>query len=116
MSDSYDMDDATWGAPKIRNVVDDAIRDLDPLKDIASIAVTPASPSIAHPGTQQMVATATMRDGSTRVVTSTVVWASVTTAKATISAAGLVTTVAAGTSVISATLGGVTGSTTATVT
>lgn len=105
------------GSFRLRDVAQDVpVDDMQIAVDIASIAVTPANPSIAHPNTQQFVATATMDDGSTRVVTSVVEWASATPAKATIDAAGLATTVAAGTSVISATLGGKSGSTTLTVT
>lgn len=99
----------------IRDVVNDVpVDDNVAVSDIASIAVTPASPSFST--TQQMVATATMDDGSTRVVTSLVTWASSDVTKATINAAGLATKVGAGTTVLSATLGGKTGSTTATIT
>lgn len=76
--------------------------------NLVSIAVTPLNPSKAHPGTQQFVATATYGDGSTAVVTDDVVWVSATPAKATIDQAGLATTVAAGTSVITAAMSGVT--------
>jgi trimeric autotransporter adhesin len=104
-------------AYSIRDVVRDVpIDDLNPVGDIVSIALTPASPAFST--TQQMVATATYEDGSTRVITtqSGIVWASSDVAKATISAAGLATKVAAGSPVLSATYGGKTGSTTATVT
>ncbi len=80
-----------------------------------SIAVTPASPALAVAGTVQMIATATWATGPTTVVTNRVTWASATPAKATITAGGLVTGVAAGTSVLSATLGAVVGNTTTTV-
>lgn len=101
----------------IRDIVSDIpIDDLFAIADIVSIAVTPANPNVANAGTQQMVATATYDDGHTGIVTSSVVWASASTNRATVSASGLVTGVSAGTSVVSASLGGKTGSTTVTCT
>ena len=83
---------------------------------LVSIVVTPAGPSIALGLTEQFVATGHYTDLSTADITDTVTWASATHATATIDAAtGLATSVAAGTSLISATLG-VVGSTTLTVT
>lgn len=76
--------------------------------NLVSIAVTPLNPSKVHPGTQQFVATATYGDGTTEVVTDDVVWASATPARATIAQTGLATTVSAGTTAITAALGGVT--------
>ena len=74
---------------------------------LASIAVTPATPSIAKGTKQQFVATGTYGDGTTQNLTAMVTWASATAATATISqrgfGAGLATSVAAGTTVISAT-------------
>ena len=72
-----------------------------------------AGESVASPqgATQQFTATGTFSDNSTQNLTSQVTWASATPASATITAAGLATAVAAGTSTISATLSGVTGST-----
>ena len=83
---------------------------------LQSIAVTPASPSIAAGLTQQFTATGTCSNSTTQNITATVTWASATTATATIAAGGLATAVAQGTSLISATLSGVTGSTVLTVT
>lgn len=98
----------------IRDVVHDVpVDDFNAVGDIASIAVTPATPTVTT--TQQMIATATMEDGSTRVVTSLVTWASSDATKGTVSAGGLVTGVADGTTTISATLGGKVGSTVATI-
>lgn len=74
-----------------------------------SVTVTPASVTIAAAGTQQMVATANYPSGHTADVTALCTWSSATPAKATISAGGLVTGVASGTSVMSALYGGVTG-------
>lgn len=98
----------------VRDAIQDAVYDPDPTKDIASIAVTPATPSFNT--TQQMVATATMVNGSTRVITTLATWASSDVTKATIDAAGLATAVAAGDTTLSATYGGKSGSTVATVT
>ena len=84
---------------------------------LESIAVTPANPSIAKGTTQQFTATGTYSDNSTQDLTSQVTWASATTSVATISSAGLGDRPSAtGTSTITATLGGVTGSTVLTVT
>jgi trimeric autotransporter adhesin len=83
---------------------------------LQSIAVTPANPSVAKGLTRQFTATGTYSDQSTQNLTSQVTWASATTAVATINTGGLATGVATGTSSISATLSGVTGSTVLTVT
>jgi len=78
-------------------------------KTLTSIAVTPASPAHLKVGaTQQFTATGTFSDGTTSDITATVTWNSGTTATATISAAGLATGVAAGTTAITATQGAVT--------
>lgn len=68
---------------------------------LSSIAVTPANPSLALPGTQQFTATGTYSDSHTANLTNASVWNSGTTATATISTGGLATGVAAGTSTIS---------------
>src|SRR6185436_11623186 len=65
---------------------------------LASIAVTPASPSIAAGGNQQFTATGTYSDASTANLTGSVTWASATPATATISSGGLAHGVATGTS------------------
>ena len=83
---------------------------------VASIAVTPANPSVAKGLTEQFTATATYTDGSTANLTTSVTWASSNTAIATISTAGLASTLATGSSTITATLGSVSGTTTLTVT
>src|SRR6185369_10064344 len=83
---------------------------------LQSIAVTPANPSLAKGLTQQFTATGTFSDNSTEDLTAQVTWASATPATATIDSSGLATAIALGTSTISATLGGVTGSTVLTVT
>ena len=84
---------------------------------LVSIVVTPANPSLLIPGTQQMIATGTFSDNTTAVVTgSPTIWNSQTQTTATVSAGGNVTAVAPGTSLITATRSGVTGSTTVTTT
>jgi hypothetical protein len=83
---------------------------------LVSIAVTPANPSIATGATKQFAATGTFSDNSTQDLTGSVTWASQTTAVATISAGGLATAGAAGTSTIQAASGAVRGSTILTVT
>jgi hypothetical protein len=82
---------------------------------LSSIAVTPVGPSILTGATQQFTATGTYSNGSTQNITSQVTWASSSTTVATINANGLATGVFAGSTSISATLAGVTGSTTLTV-
>jgi 6-phosphogluconolactonase (cycloisomerase 2 family) len=81
---------------------------------LASIAVTPASPSIALGLHQQYAATGTYSDGSTRVLTGQVTWSSSNTGTATVSNApssqGLATSVGLGATAIGATLGAVSGS------
>ncbi|MCK5800122.1 MAG: Ig-like domain-containing protein, partial [Deltaproteobacteria bacterium] len=85
-----------------------------------SIIVTPTDPSIAKGTTQQFTATATYSDNTTQDITTQVVWASSDPATATISNAtadmGLSSAVAKGTTTIKASLSGVDGTTTLTVT
>jgi hypothetical protein len=98
---------------------------------LSSIAVTPANPSISDGTTQQFTATGTYNDGSTQDLTNSVTWHSSNTSTATISstgfasgkgvgssisASGLVAANGVGASTIQATSGGVSGSTTLTVT
>jgi 6-phosphogluconolactonase (cycloisomerase 2 family) len=82
---------------------------------LSSIAITPATPSIVLGTTTQLTATGTYSDGSKKDVSSQVTWSSATTTVATVSTAGLATSVAVGTSAITATLSGVTGNDTLTV-
>jgi N-acetylneuraminic acid mutarotase len=84
---------------------------------LISIAVTPNSPSVPAGLTQQFTATGTFSDTSTANVTSTVTWTSGNSAKATINTtSGLANALAAGSTIITATSGSVSGSTTLTVT
>ena len=81
---------------------------------LVSLAVTPATPSIARGLTQQFVATGTFSDGSTQVLTSTVTWSSSDTGVASIANAGspgLATGLSVGTTTIRATAGTISGST-----
>lgn len=83
---------------------------------LSSISVTPVAVSVAAGLTQQFSAKGIYSDGSSLDVTSGATWASATPATATIVAtSGLATAVAPGTSVISATIGAVSGSGTLTV-
>jgi uncharacterized protein YjdB len=72
---------------------------------LASIAITPATPSIAAGNTLQLAATGTYTDGTTQDLTDSVAWASATASVATINpTTGLAVGVSAGTSNITATL------------
>jgi uncharacterized protein YjdB len=84
---------------------------------VVSIAVSPTNPSLAAGSTQQMTAMGTFSDNSVQDITTQVAWTSATPLVATVGAnSGLVTGVSAGTSVVTATLGAVSGNTTVTVT
>ena len=75
---------------------------------LASIAVTPANPSIANGLTQQFTATGTYSNGTTNDLTNLVTWASATPSVATISSTGLAQSLATGTTNITAAYDGVT--------
>ncbi|HTO02417.1 MAG TPA: DUF4082 domain-containing protein, partial [Opitutus sp.] len=79
---------------------------------LTSIAVTPANATIAIDATRQFTATGTYSNGGTQNLTTQVTWASSSTGLATISSGGLATGVGAGTTTISASLSGVSGSAT----
>jgi 6-phosphogluconolactonase (cycloisomerase 2 family) len=87
---------------------------------LVSIAVTPANASIAKGTTQQFTATGTYSDNSTQDLTATVTWAPTASAIATVSntagSVGKATALSPGTVTITASLGGVTGTTMLTVT
>jgi len=85
-------------------------------KPVKSIAVTPSTASFATGAAQQFTATATYSDNSTGNVTTTAAWAAANTAVAIIDSAGLATGVAAGSTSVTATLGGVSGTASITVT
>jgi hypothetical protein len=87
---------------------------------LVSIALTPSNPSVAAGNTLQFTATGTYSNGSTQNVTAAATWTSSDTGKAAVSNAagtkGLATTSSAGSTIISAAVGSVKGSTTLTVT
>ncbi len=86
---------------------------------LKSISVTPANPQIALKTTFQFTAIGTFSDGSTQDLTNTATWSSSVITVATVSngakTKGLATSVGAGQTVVTATFGGVSGSTTLTV-
>ncbi len=84
--------------------------------ELQSIIVTPASPSLLTVSTGSFTATGNYSDTSTLDITNQVSWTSDSPASATIAASGTVTTLKQGTPKISATLAGVSGTTTLTVT
>jgi trimeric autotransporter adhesin len=87
---------------------------------LVSIDVTPASPSIANGLTDALLATGVYTDHSTHDLTSSVTWSSSAVGVASISnvsgSNGLATTMSPGSTAITAALGGVSGSTSLTVT
>lgn len=87
---------------------------------LMSLAITPINPSIARGTGRQFTATGTYSDNSTQNITSSVTWSSSNTAVATISNAsgskGLATSVATGSTVITAVSGSVSATTNLTVT
>jgi uncharacterized protein YjdB len=88
-----------------------------PSSPLVSLAVTPAAPSIAAGNVQQLVATASFADGSSRDVSATSTWASASPAVATVGAAtGSAKGVTSGTSVMTASYSVKSASTTLTVT
>jgi hypothetical protein len=91
-----------------------------PKATLLSIAVTPSNPSVTTGVTEQFTATGTYSDSTHQNLTTTVVWSSSAAGVASISnvsgTAGLATTIGAGSTSISAAVGGVSGSTVLTVT
>jgi len=83
---------------------------------LVSIAVTAPSLSMAKGTSEQFTATGTFSDHTTRNLSGSVTWSSLTTSVATITASGSVTATGIGTSAIQATSGNVTSSATLTVT
>jgi hypothetical protein len=87
---------------------------------LVSIEVTPAAPSVARGTTRQFTAMGVYTDNSTQDLTTQVEWTSSESSVAVVSntagANGLVSTVSAGSSVIAATRGAVSGAATLTVT
>ena len=75
---------------------------------VASIAITGSAPAVGS--TSQLTATATMSNGTTQDVTSSATWVSGDTAIATVSGAGVVTGISAGSTTVTATYQSVTAS------
>ena len=87
-----------------------------PAAELVSLAVTPATASVAIGATQNLVATATYSDGSSRDVTVGAAWTSATPAVATVNAAsGVAVGVSVGNAVITAAFNGKSGTATVTV-
>ena len=83
--------------------------------NLMSIMVAPAASSIPVHTTRQFSATASYADGSSSDLTALVTWKSSSTAVATVDINGIVTGVAPGTTTVSASISGITGSATLTV-
>lgn len=75
--------------------------------NISTVSVTGAAPAVGS--TAQFVATATTQSGTTEDVTTSAAWSSSDPLIATVSATGLVTAVAPGSAVITASFSGVAG-------
>ncbi|MBV7436888.1 Ig-like domain-containing protein [Aeromonas sp. sif2416] len=75
-----------------------------PPPSVVSLALTPATASIMEWTSQQYVATATLSNGETQVLSSGVAWSSSNTAVATVNSSGLAKGVAIGNAVITATM------------
>ena len=75
--------------------------------NVSTVTVTGTAPSVGS--TAQFVATATSPSGTTEDVTASATWASSNTSIATVSSGGMVTGVASGSVVITATFSGVAG-------
>lgn len=83
---------------------------------LVSIAVTPANPGIVVGTSQQFIATGTFSNSTTQDLTSTVTWSSSAPSIATITQTGKASSVAAGSTTITAALGGKSGTTVLNVT
>lgn len=94
----------------------DPILGLEPVDGLQSILVSPANPSIAAGLNQQFVALGVYADGTSLDISSKVMWSSATPAVSTINNQGLASTLQAGTSVITASLAGLSGTGLLTVT
>jgi hypothetical protein len=81
-----------------------------------SIQITPSGPAVPLGLNQQFTATGKYRDGSTKDITASAAWASSNSGVATITGSGFASSRATGSATISATLSGVSGSSTLTVT
>ena len=82
---------------------------------LQSVTVGPATLNLQQGATQQMTATGNFDDGSTKTLTSGVIWSSSNTAIALVSAGGVVSGASAGTATITAESGTVSGQSTVNV-
>jgi uncharacterized protein YjdB len=82
---------------------------------LTSITISPAAETMSVGDTQQFTAMADYSNNTSADITSSVSWTSSSTSVATIDRNGLATAVASGTATITATSGGISGSTTVTV-
>ena len=87
-----------------------------PPKTLTSVSVTPSTLTVAVGATQQLTAMATYSDGSTANISSTATWSVATQAFATVNSSGLATGVAVGSTMVTASLSGISGSESLTVT
>lgn len=83
---------------------------------LQSVQITPSGPSVPLGLSQQFAAIGHYRDGSSKDITTSVAWTSSNTSIATIAGSGVASSRAIGSATISATLSGVAGSSTLTVT
>lgn len=86
------------------------------LANLVSIAPLPANPSIANGTTQSFVAIGTFNDGATRNLAYSVTWSSSNTGVATVASSGVALCHSVGTTTITASAAGVSGSATLTAT
>ncbi len=84
-----------------------------PGQTVASVTVSPSSATLTVPGTLQLSATA--RDASGAVVNVAVTWSSASNAIVSVTPSGLITAIGPGSTVVSATAGGRTGTASVTV-
>jgi uncharacterized protein YjdB len=82
---------------------------------LVSLSVTPTNPSVVSGASEQFSATGTYTDGSTQNLTTSSAWTSSAPGTASVSSTGLATGLQTGSAVISATSGGISGSSTLTV-
>jgi hypothetical protein len=85
-------------------------------KTLTAISVTPSTDSLGVGATEQLTATATYSDGSQANISTTATWAVADTTVATVTSAGLVTAAASGSTQITASLNGISGTAMLTVT
>src|ERR1039458_7540365 len=107
---------STMVAASLRGISGNASLTVGATATLASISVSPSSVSIAVGATQQFTATATYSNGSTANVSSTASWTDVPASVATTSSSGLTTGVTVGSTIVAASLSGISGNASLTVT